>query len=290
LNFKSVKYEVEDAILTLTLNRPEKMNSQNADTCLELVEAFDYADKDDSVRVIIVTGEGKAFCAGADLTGEGGSSNYFFERVQGREDTEPHRDEGGILTLRIYDMNKPVIAAINGSAVGIGITMTLPMDIRLASKNAKMGFVFARRGILFDGAASWFLPRIVGISTASDWVYSGRIFPAVEAYEKKLVSELLEPEELLPRARHVASEIARNTSSVSVAFCRQLMWKMLGADHPMTAHIHESKLLNWIFGTGDAKEGIVSFLEKRPPHFPLKLSRDLPQSYPWWKPRGFEYY
>lgn len=290
MNYKWVKYEVDEGVLTLTLNQPEKMNAQNADTCLELARAFDDADKDDSVRVVIVTGEGKAFCAGADLAGTSHARNYFLDRVKGLPDTEPHRDEGGILTLRIYDMSKPIIAAINGPAVGIGITMTLPMDIRIASKNARMGFVFTRRGILFDGAASWFLPRVVGISTASDWVYSGRIFSAAEAYEKRLVSELLEPDELLPRARQMAAEIVQNTSSISVAFCRQLMWKMLGADHPMTAHVHESKLLNWIFGTDEAREGITSFMEKRSPRFPLKVSRDMPGSYPWWKPRQFDYY
>ena len=290
MDFKWVKYDVADGILTLTINQPEKMNAQNADTMIEMERAFDIADNDDRVRVIIVTGAGKAFCAGADLSGTGTSENYFMERMQGREDNQPHRDEGGVLTLRIYDMKKPVIAAINGAAVGIGITMTLPMDIRIASKNARMGFVFARRGILFDGCASWFLPRAVGISTAAEWVYSGKIFPAQEAFDKKLVSEILEPEELMPRARQIATEIVQNTSSISVALCRQLMWKMLGADHPMEAHIIESKSLNWIFGMQDAREGIESFLGKRPPDFPMKISRDMPAFYPWWQPREFKYY
>ncbi len=195
MDFKWVKYEVADGILTLTMNRPEKMNAQNVDTLLELARAFDAADNDDRVRVVILTGEGKAFCAGADLTDPGTSENYLLERVQGREDNKPHREEGGLVTLRIYDMKKPVIAAINGAAVGIGITMTLPADIRIASKTARMGFVFTRRGIVFDGCASWFLPRAVGISTAAEWVYSGKIFPAQEACDRKLVSELLEPEE-----------------------------------------------------------------------------------------------
>jgi len=290
VDFKWVKYEVAEGILTLTMNRPEKMNAQNADTCLELRDAFDYADNDDRVRVVIVTGSGKAFCAGADLTAQGTSGNYFMERIQGREDNQPHRDEGGVLILRIYDMKKPIIAAINGSAVGIGITMTLPMDIRIASKTAKMGFVFARRGIVFDGCASWFLPRAVGMSTAAEWVYSGKIFQAQEAYDRRLVSELLEPEELLPRARQIATEIVHNTSSISVALCRQLMWKMLGADHPMEANIIESKSLNWMFGMPDAKEGIESFLTKRPANFPMSIARDMPAFYPWWKPREFKYY
>ena len=290
MDFKWVKYEVADGILTLTLNQPEKMNAQNGDTCLELIDAFNVADNDDSVRVIIVTGAGKAFSAGADLSGTGTSPHYFMQRFQGREDNEPHREEGGMLTLRIYDMKKPVIAAINGAAVGIGITMTLPMDIRIASKNARMGFVFARRGILFDGCASWFLPRVVGISAAAEWVYSGKIFPAQEAYDRRLVSELLEPEELLPRARQIAAEIVQNSSSISVALCRQLMWKMLGADHPIEANIIESKSLNWMFGMPDAREGIVSFLEKRPPNFPMSIDKDMPAFYPWWQPREFKYY
>ncbi|MCX5997646.1 MAG: enoyl-CoA hydratase-related protein [Chloroflexi bacterium] len=277
MDFKWVKYEVEDGILTLTINQPEKMNAQNADTMIEMERAFDVADNDDLVRVVIVTGAGA-------------SENYFMERMQGREDNQPHRDEGGVLTLRIYDMKKPVIAAINGAAVGIGITMTLPMDIRIASKNARMGFVFARRGIVFDGCASWFLPRAVGISTAAEWVYSGKIFPAQEAYDKKLISEIVEPEDLMPRARQIAAEIVQNTSSISVALCRQLMWKMLGADHPMEAHIIESKSLNWIFGMPDAREGIESFIGKRPPAFPMKLSSDMPVFYPWWKQREFKYY
>ena len=184
-------------------------------------------------------------------------------------------------------MKKPVIAAINGAAVGFGSTLTLPMDIRIASKKARMGFVFARRGIILDGAATWFLPRLVGMSAAAEWVYSGRIFNAQEAFDRRLVSELLEPDELLPRARQIASEIVDNSSSISVALCRQLMWKMLGADHPMEAHILESKILNWMYGVGDSQEGITSFLEKRPPAFPMKVSKDMPAFYPWWKPREF---
>lgn len=289
MQFKWVKYEVEEGILTLTLNQPEKMNSQNDRTILELVDAFDTADKDDAVKAVIVTGAGRVFSAGADLSGEGPKS-YMAERMEGREDNLPHREEGGMLSIRIYDMKKPVIAAINGAAVGIGITITLPMDIRIASKTARMGFVFARRGILFDGCSSWFLPRVVGISTAAEWVYSGKVFGAQEALDKKLVSELLEPEELMPRARQIALEIVKNTSSISIALCRQLMWKMLGADHPMAANILESKGLNWAFGMPDAREGIMSYLEKRPPQFPMKVSRDLPAFYPWWKEPEFNYY
>ncbi len=291
MDYKYLKYEVVDSILTITLNRPEKMNAQNPTTLHELDLAFKAADIDDDVRVVIVTGAGKAFSAGADLTlPAANEGNYFLDRLKGREDNEPNRDEGGVVNLTIYDMKKPVLAAINGSAVGVGITMTLPMDIRLASKNAKIGFVFARRGLVFDGCASWFLPRLVGTDVAAEWVYSGRIFTAQEAFEKRLVTELLEPEELMPRARQIAKEMIENSSSISVALCRQLMWKMLGADHPMEAHILESKSLNWIFGMPDAKEGIMSFLEKRPPKFPMRISTDMPAFYPWWKQAEFKYY
>ena len=290
MQYKYVDYSVADGILTLTLNRPDKLNAQNVDTLAELVEVFSAADDDDNVRVIIVTGAGRAFSAGADLTNPGQAKSYFNERLSGREDNEPHRDEGGLLTLRIYEMQKPVIAAINGPATGIGITMTLPMDIRIASTAARMGFVFARRGVVFDGCASWFLPRVVGIGTASEWICTGRVFNAQEAYDKRLVSELLEPDKLLPRARQLAEEIVKNTSTISVALCRQMMWQMLGASHPMQAHIIESKSLNWMFGMPDCREGIVSYLEKRPAAFPMKLSRDLPSFYPWWKPAEFDYY
>jgi len=289
MEYKELKYEVAEGILTLTLNNPDKMNSITASTCKELYHAFDRADNDDDVRVVIVTGAGRAFSAGAAL-GEGAAEgSYFMQRFMGREDDQPHREEGGIAVLRIYDMKKPVIAAINGPAVGFGITMTFPMDIRIASTNARMGLVFCRRGILFDGCASWFLPRLVNMGVASEWVYSGRIFSAQEALEKGLVSELLEPEALLPRAREIAARIVNNSSLISVALCRQLMWKMLGADHPMEAHQLESKGLNWIFGMPDAKEGIMSFLEKRTPAFPMKPGKDMPAFYPWWKDRPFNY-
>ncbi|MBN1375621.1 MAG: enoyl-CoA hydratase/isomerase family protein [Dehalococcoidia bacterium] len=286
MEYKYLKYEVEDGILTITHNRPEKLNAQSAVTAMELNQAFIDADQDDDVRAIIVTGAGKAFSAGADLTADAGSGNYFMERFQGKEDIEPHRDEGGIVNLTLYDMKKPLIAAINGPAIGFGITMTLPMDIRLASKNAKMGFVFTRRGILFDGCASWFLPRIVGLDIAAEWVYSGRIFGAQEAFDKRLLTELLEPEDLMPRARQIAKEMIENSSSVSIALCRQLMWKMLGASHPLEANLLESRYLNWAFGMPDAREGIMAFLEKKTPRFPMRISTDMPGSYPWWKPEN----
>lgn len=286
MEFKYHKYEVADNILTLTLNKPDKMNAVNAASCRELVAAFDAADLDDEVRAVIVTGAGRAFCAGADLSDDG-NQDTFYDRFTGKADTAPRRDDGGVVCLRIYDMKKPVIAAINGAAVGFGITLTLPMDVRIASNKSKMGFAFARRGIILDGAATWFLPRLVGMGAASEWVYSGRVFTAQEALDKRLVSELVEPDELIPRAREIARGIVENSSSMSVALCRQLMWKMLGADHPMEAHILESKILNWTYGVGDSQEGVKSFLEKRQPNFPMKVSKDMPGFYPWWKPREF---
>jgi len=288
MEFSYLRYEVEDGILTLTLNKPEKMNAVSALSCRELIAAFDAADKDDSVHVVIVTGAGKAFCAGADLSG-GPGDDSFHERFTGLGDTGARPDDGGMVNLRIYDMKKPVIAAINGAAIGFGITLTLPMDVRIASRNAKMGFAFARRGIMLDGCATWFLPRLVGMGAAAEWVYSGRTFTAQEAFDKRLVNELLDTEDLMPRARTIADGIAKNSSSISVAFCRQMMWKMMGADHPMEAHIQESKALNWMYTVPDAAEGVTSFLEKRPPQFPMKVSTDMPGFYPWWKEREFRY-
>lgn len=287
MELKYLKYEVADNILTLTLNTPDKMNAVNAASCKELIAAFDAADIDDDIRAVIVTGAGRAFCAGADLSDDS-NRDSFYDRFTGKADTALRRDDGGVVCLRIYDMKKPVIAAINGAAVGFGITLTLPMDVRIASTKAKMGFVFARRGIILDGAATWFLPRLVGMGAAAEWVYSGRIFSSQEAFDRRLVSELLEPDELMPRARQIAREIVDNSSSISVALCRQLMWKMLGADHPMEAHVLESKILNWMYGVGDSLEGVKSFLEKRQPVFPMKVSKDMPGFYPWWKQREFK--
>lgn len=286
MEYKYLKYEVSDRILTLTLNQPEKMNAVNAAFCRELIAAFDEADSDDSVRVVIVTGAGRAFSAGADLSA-GAQDESFRDRFTGKADTSPRRDDGGVVALRIFDMKKPLIAAINGPAVGFGITLTLPMDVRIASNTARMGFVFARRGIMLDACATWFLPRLVGMGAAAEWVYSGRVFSAQEALEKRLVSELAAPADLIPRARAIATEIAANSSSISVAFSRQMMWKMLGAEHPLEAHILESKTLNWMYGVPDAGEGVASFLEKRPPAFPMKVSTDMPGFYPWWKPGEF---
>ncbi len=284
MSYEQIRYEAADDVLTITLHRPERMNAFTAEMCGELIDAIDRADADDSVRVIIVTGAGKAYCAGADL-GSGGDT--FDAPAKGySEKIAESRDGGGLVTLRLFDCKKPVIAAINGAAVGIGITMTLAMDVRIASTNARMGFVFARRGIVPEAASSWFLPRVVGLSRAAEWIYTGRVFDAAEALAGGLVSRVVAPDELLPAARALARDIADNTSAMSVALARQMLWKMLGADHPMEAHKVDSKCIHWMGRSPDAYEGVSAFLEKRAAKFKLRPS-EMPEFYPWWAERKF---
>jgi enoyl-CoA hydratase/carnithine racemase len=280
MTYEEIRYEVTDGVLTITLDRPDKLNAFTATMCRELLDAFDQADRDDAVRVIIVTGAGRGFCAGADLSSGGGT----FDNAA-REAIEDHRDGGGLVSLRIYESIKPVIAAINGPAVGVGITMTLPMDLRIASSTARMGFVFARRGIVPEACSSWFLPRIVGISQAVEWVYTGRVFDADEALRGGLLSRVVAPDQLLPTARALAREIADNTSAMSITLARQMLWGMLGADHPMEAHKVDSKCIYFMGRSADAYEGVQSFLQKRPAKFTMRPSRDLPPFYPWWRER-----
>jgi len=279
VRFETLLYDVADRVATVTLNRPERLNAVNTTVIRELVEAFDAADGDDGVRAVIVTGAGRAFCAGADLGG-GGTT---FAGGPGRAETpEQHRDGGGLVTLRIFDLTKPVIAAINGPAVGFGITMTLAMDVRLASTAATMGFVFSRRGVVPEACSTWFLPRLVGIAQAAEWAYTGRVFGPEEALAGGLVSQIVEPAALLPTARALAVDIAQHTSAVSVALIRQMLWRMLGADHPREAHRIDS-LGMWHTGrSADAHEGVTSFLEKRLPRFTGRPSKDMPPFYPWW--------
>jgi enoyl-CoA hydratase/carnithine racemase len=284
MEYKQIKYEVSDRILTITLNRPEKLNAFNDEVMLpELMDAVERADNDDNIRAVIVTGAGRAYCAGADLSGR---SPWDYKSMS-EEERAKLRDGGGTLALRLYDAKKPIIAAINGPAVGVGITMTLPMDIRLASETARMGLVFARRGIIIESCSSWFLPRLVGVSQALEWACTGRIFSAQEALAGGLVKEVLPPDKLMDRARELALEIALNASPMSVALNRQLVWKMLGADHPMEAHKIESKLLFSLGANDDVNEGIKAFLEKRQPAFKMRPSKEMPESYPWWKERTF---
>jgi len=279
-----ISVSVEDKILTITLNRPDRLNAFTNVMRDEMIAAFDQADADDDVRCIIVTGEGRGFCAGADL-GEGGDT---FNTEREGQDGPVWRDGGGQVSLRIFESKKPVIGAINGPAVGVGVTMTLPMDIRIASSAAKFGFVFSRRGIVPEACSSWFLPRIVGIQQALAWTFSGRVFPAEEALKGGLVQEVTAPENLLPRARAIAAEIVENTAPVSVALTRQMMWHMLGADHPMEAHKIDSRGIAQLGISPDVKEGVESFLEKRPPEFSMKPSEDMPDFYPWWDDRPFK--
>jgi enoyl-CoA hydratase/carnithine racemase len=296
--YETIRCETEDGILTITLNRPDRLNAFTTTMGAELIDAFDRADSDDAVRAVIVTGAGRAFCAGADLSAGGGTFDRTARRDRDPVPTAPDgtpdlsadavRDGGGRVTLRIFSCLKPVIAAVNGPAVGVGVTMQLPMDIRLASQDARFGFVFARRGVVPEACSSWFLPRVVGIAQALEWTYTGRVFPASEALAGRLVSAVHPPEALIPAARALAREIADNTAAVSVALTRQMLWRMLGAEHPMAAHRIDSR---GIFARGmsaDAKEGVGSFLEKRPPHFTDKVSTDMPAFFPWWQEPRYE--
>jgi enoyl-CoA hydratase/carnithine racemase len=284
--YEQIRYDVDAAVATITLNRPDKLNAFTGTMLRELLDAFDRIDGDDGVRAAIVTGAGRAFCAGADLSA--GSGTFDQTRGAAPERMDAHRDGGGLLTLRIFESKKPVIAAINGPAVGVGITMTLPMDIRIAAAGAKIGFVFARRGIVPEACSSWFLPRIVGISRAAEWVYTGRVFDAEEARAGGLVSRVVAADAVVDSARALAREIADGTSAMSVALSRQMLWRMLGADHPMEAHKVDSRAIYFMGQSADAHEGVASFLEKRPPKFTLRPSSDMPDFYPWWSERPFK--
>lgn len=285
--YTQIIYDVKNRIATITLNRPDKLNAFTKTMCDEMIAAFDEADADDDVRVVVVTGAGRGFCAGADLSSGGATFARPDTDNGGTDDIDwsnpKYRDSGGLLALRIFQSLKPVIGAINGPSVGIGSTMQLPMDIRIASDKARFGFVFARRGIVPEACSSYFLPRIVGISQALDWAMSGEVFEAEEALAAGLVKEVVAPEDLLPRAYEIAANIAQNTSPLSITLIRQMMWRMLGADHPMEGHKLESR---GVLATGrgpDAKEGVMSFLEKRPANYQSKISSDLPSYFPWWE-------
>lgn len=281
--FTQILYDVTNGIATITLHRPEKMNAFTGTMMQEMCAAFDLVDTDDDVRAVIVTGSGeRAFCAGADLTPEGGGQVFASGSAVESLSDERVRDSGGRLTLRIFQCRKPVIAAVNGAAVGIGATMQLAMDIRLASDTARFGFVFARRGIVPEAASSWFLPKIVGISQALEWCMTGRVFDAQEALTGGLVRSVHAPGDLLAKAHELAREIADNTSPVAVAMTRAMLWRLSAEDHPMDAHRIDSRAIYRRSRSGDAQEGISSFLEKRNPTYPDKVSTDLPDFFPWW--------
>jgi enoyl-CoA hydratase/carnithine racemase len=282
MDYEAIIYEVEDKILTITLNRPERLNAFNGQMSSELHNALDRADADDNVKAIIFTGAGRGFCAGADLSS--GNETFDYES-DGRG---IHPDGGGVLTLRLFECLKPVISACNGPAVGVGATMQCAMDIRMASDKARYGFVFSKRGIVPEACSSWFLPRCVGINTALEWAYSGRIFDAQEALEKRFVRSVHKENDLMPAARDLAHEFAEQTSSISITMIRHMMWKMMGADHPMEAHKIDSRGVYFTGKSEDAHEGVQSFLEKRPAEFPGKVSTDMPEFFPWWEQRKFE--
>ncbi len=285
MTYEQILFEVNNSILTITLNRPEKLNAFTRQMMTELIDAFDRADADDEIRAIIITGAGRAFCAGADLSSGG---NTFDADARDDRTSGLQRDGGGRLTLRIFDCTKPVIAAVNGAAVGIGATMLLAMDIRLAADSAKFGFVFSRRGIVPEACSSYFLPRLVGISQALEWAYSGKVFESAEALRGGLVRSVHPGDSLLEEARTLANQFTNETSAVSVALIRQMMWKMLGASDPMDAHKIDSRGIYHMGRSPDCREGVESFLAKRPAQFPMQVSKDMPEYYPWWKEQKFE--
>ncbi|MES2095636.1 MAG: crotonase/enoyl-CoA hydratase family protein [Pseudomonadota bacterium] len=286
MNYETIRYDVTESIATVTMHRPEKLNAFTVRMMEEMLDVLDRVDRDDAVRVVIVTGEGRAFCAGADLS-EGANAFVYEEGVERLDGSlnysaDAARDGGGRVTLRIFECLKPMIAAINGPAVGIGATMTLPMDIRLASESARIGFVFARRGIVPEAASSYFLPRVVGISQALEWCFSGRVFDAQEALHGGLVRSVHAPGDLLPAARAIARSFVDDTAPVSVALIRQMMWRGLGMTDPMEAHRIDSRGILSRGRSADVAEGVTAFLEKRPATFPDRVSHDMPDFFPWW--------
>jgi enoyl-CoA hydratase/carnithine racemase len=289
--YSQIAYYVADRVATITLDRPDRLNAFTVTMQRELCAAIDAVDADPEVRAVVVTGRGRAFCAGADLGGGDATFDYGGARAAAagvlREADGRHRDEGGIVALRFFSCAKPVIGAINGAAVGVGITMALPFDVRLASATARFGFVFARRGIVPEACSSWFLPRVVGISRAMEWCATGRVFGAEEALAGGLVRSIHEPDALLPAAYELADEIATQTSAVSATVTRALLWRMLGEPHPMAAHRIDSALLEALGRGADVREGVTSFLEKRLPQFPDLVPADLPAPYPWWEDPDF---
>ena len=284
-NLETVRTEVRESSLIIYLSREERMNAFTLTMQQEIVKVLDDAEEDDDIKAIIFTGDGKAYCAGADLSSGGDT----FDNRKGRERTnDVVRDSGGLLTLRLFKCKKPLIAAVNGAAVGIGATMLLPMDTRICSEQARFGFVFARRGIVPEAASSWFLPRLIGINKALELCYTGKIISAEEAKEIRLVSEILNQDKLIGRALEIAKEFTAESSQISIALTRQMMWRMLGADDPMEAHKIDSRAVFELGQSGEAIEGVNSFLEKRPPSFPGKVSKDMPSFFPWWDEKEFE--
>ena len=288
MGYSQINYEVSEKIATITLNRPDKLNAYTRTMAGEIADAMDRADGDDGVRAVIFTGAGeRAFCAGADLTPDGGGGPFSSSDAVDDLSDERVRDGGGLLTLRLFQSAKPLLSACNGVAVGVGATMQLAMDMRLAADTARYGFVFARRGIVPEACSSWFLPRLVGMQQAMEWCMTGRIFAAAEAKAGGLVRSVHPQGELIEATRALAREIAENTSAVSVAMTRAMLWRLSATEHPMMAHRIDSRAIYRLSKEADAKEGVQSFLEKRPPAFPAKVSTDMPDFYPWWEEPPF---
>ncbi len=288
-NFTQILLEKDGPVATITLNRPEKMNAYTRVMMQEMIDALDDTDADDNIRAVIFTGAGdRAFCAGADLTPDDGARPFSSETEVTDLSDEIVRDGGGRITLRMFQSTKPLISACNGVAVGVGATMQLPMDIRLASDNARYGFVFAKRGIVPEACSSWFLPRLVGPQQALEWCMTGRIFDAQEAKDGGLIRSIHAQGDLMDAARGLALEIAENTSAVSVAMTRAMLWRLPSEDHPMMAHRVDSRSIYKLSRGKDALEGVQSFLEKRSPEFPGKVTQDMPDFYPWWDEPGYE--
>ena len=299
-DYQTIITDIENSVMTITLNRPDKLNAFTTQMMREIISAIDEADANDEVRCVLFTGAGRGFCAGADLSS--GTDTFDYAKREDRPERQPvflpngepdyahqtMRDGGGLVSLRLYRSLKPIIAAFNGAAVGVGITMMLPADIRLASNQARFGFVFTRRGIVAEACSSWFLPRLVGIAQAQEWMLSGRIFNADEALKGGLVRSIHPPEQLMEEAQSLCQEIVENTSALSVALVRQMLWTMLGADDPMEAHKVDSRSIFAMGRGADAKEGIASFMEKRKPQFPSQVSKDMPSFYPWHKKRDYK--
>jgi enoyl-CoA hydratase/carnithine racemase len=291
LDFETIRYDLHEGVATITLNRPDKLNAINPRMMQELLRVLDRTDSDDKVRAVVVTGSGRCFCAGADISAGATSFDYQKRDTETRNDAlvnGVYRDGGGRVALRIFNSLKPIVGAINGAAVGAGATLPLAMDVRLASTSARFGYVFARRGIVPESAASWFLPRIVGVSTALEWCISGRMIEAQEACDRGLVRSLHESDSLLSTAQSLARELIDNSAPVSVALTRQMIWRMLGEAHPLAAHQLDSRLIQSLGPSADVREGVTAFLQRRPPHFTGRVSADMPDPFPWWEQERFE--
>jgi enoyl-CoA hydratase/carnithine racemase len=281
MDYEQITCEIDGPLMIVTLNRPDKLNAYTGQMGAEITDAFERADADDNVRAVIVTGAGRGFCAGADVSG--GAKSFDTTGSHGAGVFAASGTRSGRFVEAIFNCRKPSIAAINGAAVGVGITMTLPMDIRIAARGAKIGFIFARRGLVPEAGSAWFLPKLVGLPQALRWCLSGSTFDADEARQGGLVSEVVEPADLLNRAKEIAHEMTAETSAVSIALTRQMLWRFAGAPNPFELLDIDKPMSVERGGHADVREGVQAFMEKRTPAFPGKVSQDMPSQYPWWR-------